>query len=87
MAGFSFESGGKRCIRPILEKYQQGKVTKKQKRITRINQSFENFGQPPKGESEGYIVKTKEKNFPISHYPLEQTEFFYEQKQGTARFT
>ena len=25
MAGFSFHSGGKRCIRPILEKYQSGK--------------------------------------------------------------
>ena len=35
------------------------------------------------GESEGYIVKTKEKDFPISNYPLEQTEFYYAQKQGT----
>ena len=25
MAGFNFESGGRRCIRPILEKYQSGK--------------------------------------------------------------
>ena len=37
---------------------------------------------PLKGVSEGYIVKTKEKDFPISNYPLEQTEFYYEQKQG-----
>ena len=25
MASFGFESGNKRCIRPILEKYQAGK--------------------------------------------------------------
>ena len=25
MPGFNFESGGRRCIRPILEKYQSGK--------------------------------------------------------------
>ena len=24
MAGFNFDNGGRRCIRPILEKYQQG---------------------------------------------------------------
>ena len=24
MTGFTFESGGKKCIRPILEKYQSG---------------------------------------------------------------
>ena len=35
-----------------------------------------------KGESEGYTVKSKEEDFTISHYPLEQSEFFYEQKQG-----
>jgi len=34
------------------------------------------------GESEGYTVKCKEKDFPISNYPLEQTEFFYAQKQA-----
>merc|ERR1712150_55937 len=34
------------------------------------------------GESQGYMVKTAEENFTISNYPLEQTEFFYEQKQG-----
>ena len=39
---------------------------------------------PHKGESEGYTVKSKEEDFPISNYPLEQTEFFYEQKQGMA---
>ena len=32
-------------------------------------------------------MKTAEENFPISNYPLEQTEFFYEQKQGMASFT
>ena len=37
---------------------------------------------PCKGESEGYTVKCKEKDFPISNYPLEQTEFFYAQKQA-----
>ena len=36
---------------------------------------------PNKGGSEGYIVKCKEKDFPISNYPLEQTEFYYAQKQ------
>ena len=41
---------------------------------------------PYKGESEGYNVKTKEKDFPISNYPLEQTEFYYEQKQGMVNF-
>ena len=25
MGGFTFDAGGRRCIRPILEKYQQGK--------------------------------------------------------------
>ena len=25
MAGFGFDAGGRRCIRPILEKYQAGK--------------------------------------------------------------
>ena len=33
------------------------------------------------------MVKTAEENFTISNYPLEQTEFFYEQKQGMASFT
>ena len=28
------------------------------------------------------MVKSKEKSFPISNYPLEQTEFFYAQKQA-----
>ena len=37
-----------------------------------------------KGESEGYAVKSREEEFPISNYPLEQTEFFYSQKQGRA---
>ena len=41
---------------------------------------------PYEGESEGYNVKTKEKDFPISNYPLEQTEFYYEQKQGMVNF-
>ena len=35
-----------------------------------------------KGESDGYTVKSKEEDFTISNYPLEQSEFFYEQKQG-----
>ena len=37
---------------------------------------------PNKGESEGYTVKAKEEDFSISNYPLEQTEFYYGQKQG-----
>lgn len=39
------------------------------------------FASSLKGESEGYTVKSKEENFPISNYPLEQTEFYYAQKQ------
>ena len=38
---------------------------------------------PMKGESVGYTVKSMEKDFPISNYPLEQTEFLYDSKQGT----
>jgi len=34
------------------------------------------------GESEGYTVKSKDEDFAISDYPLLQTEFFYDQKQG-----
>ena len=41
---------------------------------------------PNKGESEGYTVKCKEQDFPISNYPLEQTEFYYAQKQGMVSF-
>lgn len=37
---------------------------------------------PNKGESEGYTVKSKDEAFPISNYPLEQSEFYYGQKQG-----
>ena len=37
-----------------------------------------------KGESEGYTVKSKEEQFPISNYPLEESDFFYSQKQGIA---
>ena len=29
-------------------------------------------------------MKSKDEEFPISNYPLEQTEFYYEQKQGMA---
>ena len=29
-------------------------------------------------------MKSKEKDFPISDYPLLQTEFLYESKKGTA---
>ena len=42
------------------------------------------LAHPSKGESEGYTVKSKGANFTISNYPLEQTEFLYEQKQGMA---
>ena len=36
------------------------------------------------GESEGYTVKSKEKDFTISDYPLLQTEFMYGSKIGKA---
>ena len=74
MAGFNFDNGGRRCIRPILEKYQQGKSQYKIRSV-----SVFLFSQ---GESDGYTVETKEENFTISSYPLEQTEFLYGQKQG-----
>ena len=34
------------------------------------------------GESNGYTVKSMEQDFAISSYPLEQTEFLYDSKQG-----
>ena len=40
-----------------------------------------------KGESVGYTVKTIEKDFAISNYPLEQTEFLYDSKQGIIDFS
>ena len=43
----------------------------------------DNLRIPSEGESVGYTVKTMEKDFPISNYPLEQTEFLYDSKQGT----
>ena len=36
------------------------------------------------GESEGYTVKSKEKDIAISDYTLLQTEFLYSIKKGTA---
>ena len=33
------------------------------------------------GESVGYTVKSMERDFAISSYPLEQTEFLYDSKQ------
>ena len=36
------------------------------------------------GESEGYTVKSKEKDIAISDYPLLQTEFLYASKKGKA---
>ena len=35
------------------------------------------------GETVGYTVKTMGEDFAISSYPLEQTEFLYDSKQGT----
>ena len=35
-----------------------------------------------KGESEGYTVRSKEKDIAISNYPLLQTEFLYASKKG-----
>ena len=81
--GFAFDNGGRRCIRPILEKYQSGKESINYayfKRLTGMKLIFILI----KGESEGYSVKSREEVFPISNYPLEQTEFFYSQKQGIA---
>ena len=42
------------------------------------------FEIPFEGESVGYTVRTMEKDFPISNFPLEQTEFLYDSKQGRA---
>ena len=50
---------------------------------TQIFENFENYSKIPfEGESVGYTVKSMEKDFPISNYPLEQTEFLYDSKQG-----
>ena len=38
------------------------------------------------GESVGYTVKSMKKDFAISSYPLEQTEFLYDSKQGMVDF-
>ena len=47
----------------------------------KIQESFK--GIPLKDESIGYTVKSMEKDFTISNYPLEQTEFLYDSKKGT----
>ena len=38
--------------------------------------------EPVSGDSKGYSVKTMEEEFPISSYPLEQTEFLFYMKEG-----
>ena len=50
--------------------------------MTRLLNLNSYFNIPFEGESTGYTVKTLEKDFPISNYPLEQTEFLYDSKQG-----
>ena len=50
---------------------------------TKIFENFKNYSKIPfEGESVGYTVKSMEKDFPISNYPLLQTEFLYDSKQG-----
>ena len=50
-----------------------------------MNYTYRNYiFIPDKGESEGYTVKSKEEEFPISNYPLLQSDFLYSQKQGIA---
>ena len=83
MAGFSFDSGGRRCIRPILEKYQSGIWGTNKRHDIEINYILNIFWSIPKTEeSEGYTVKSKEKSFPVSIYPLMQSEFFYAHLQA-----
>ena len=48
MAGFSFDSGGRRCIKPILEKYQSGKVIHTESILSTENFWAKNFGLPLK---------------------------------------
>ena len=48
MAGFSFDSGGRRCIKPILEKYQSGKVINTESILSIENFWAKNFGLPLK---------------------------------------
>ena len=38
--------------------------------------------EPFEGDCEGYSVKTMEEEFPISYYPLIQTEFLFYSKEG-----
>ena len=82
MVNFKFSSGGRKCIRQILQAYQSGTGRERlliQQYTTSIIEYIENLIE---GESVGFTVKSMEKDFPISNYPLEQTEFLYDSKQG-----
>lgn len=62
-------------------------IRKRERHFKKLQETiFENFKTYMKisfeGESLGYTVKSMEKDFPISSYPLEQTEFLYDSKQG-----
>ena len=46
-----------------------------------MHSNLDNFFQ---GESEGYTVKSKDKDIAISDYPLLQSEFLYGSKKGMA---
>ena len=78
-SGYSFHAGQK-CIDPILHEYQSGK-----KYFTDISFGTTSRATKCSGESEGYIVRSKEKDIAISDYPLLQTEFLYASKKGKAR--
>ena len=82
MVNFKFSNNGRKCIRQILHPYQSGNwddILKKMIKNLKIQESL----IPIKGESIGYTVKSMEKDFPISNFPLEQTEFLYDSKKGT----
>ena len=82
MVNFKFSSGGRKCIRQILQAYQSGNG-RERLLIPKVQQcTIEYIENLIEGESVGFTVKSMEKDFPISNYPLEQTEFLYDSKQG-----
>ena len=86
MVNFKFSNNGRKCIRQILQTYQSGNGSIFENKLSvklSVGENLKNnLRIPSEGESVGYTVKSMEKDFPISNYPLEQTEFLYDSKQG-----
>ena len=86
MVKFKFSNGGRKCIRQTLQTYQSGFGTTKYFLQYLAFWIYVVISIPIKGESEGYTVKSMEKDFAISNYPLLQTQFLYDPKQGKMIF-